>query len=963
MKSNFSSVGQSYEMAGQAPLDSKMMTNTLEELRELGNNKAFSCHRGMMVFCHETNKWYIWTDVFKEGEEKVLYFDYQYPDGSIYAGIDYSKKKFNFIPFVNKGHKGDKGDQGIQGIQGLKGDKGDKGDKGQPGFAIVSAGISVPGGNEKVLKAIIPFTKKQLQDNDWKLNHSLNIKRILTEFISYPTSKYGEDGKYASGTPLELSNIEGLFSLYSVSDKNNIKLQDFHWEDENEVFYYIIEYIAMEELIFKASADGSVVTLNLSNEQRTTSLATSLLKAGASNSYSNEITSFKITSLGLATDGAFNNVVLNTLYSFDSLPNLVYQYADGREKDSFISEFTYVLVDNQGYESTPGVIRVVKDSGCHNPQIISITQEGNRLKFVIDKGIYKDGNKNAYSVFYWTTNPAQKEKLADVNVDTSTGSRFEFSVGASKLNSLDIGSGIIFQIETSEQVSQCSVVKSYSKQFNGWVKNYNDLDLSNNKLSFSRTQELTSKKGVVFESPLFILNGSFESPRYTKTLERRYNNGQWEAQPISENGLSPKGGLYEYRVLVVDNENYSRGYTNIIRLDNTIQIVWSDTKTSEDRSGHEDTTLANIADDYTANNFNWFYKDSDYSLGQEGEWIVSSGAANQRDFGVNFLNEYGDIRKGDQEIKVIIQSPDGSTIESNVLKYQNLPGSGCKIYDVEVINVNREATFTYKDCDGISRTVKLIKGRDTDGKIQICSGGISAQNGVRLTKTRRICSQSNENDLFVPDIKFEDGTYEKNVERLDALQVYTLVNVSKYKFSQIQKVRTIVKDRNSNNFIEQSYYKKDPLFGTTFVTAELPEEPAFNVQIDKYRNSDIYFEVTYSNGITVTTNTIKFNVTGNQTSNPSPQDPSTGTGGGTQTYPAGSYRVSGTGTASYVNKQGQTLQIELPYTERIENPYDSWDDYRGTWMRGYDEEITEVVVCLTSVASNNGLTFTRLGNC
>lgn len=980
MESNFSSVGQSYEMAGQAPLDSKMMTNTLEELRRLGTDKPFSCHRGMMVFCHETNKWYVWTDVFKEGEEKVLYYDFQYPDGSIYAGIDYSKKSFNFIPFVNKGHQGDKGEQGLQGIQGLKGDKGEKGDKGDPGFAIVSADITTPDNTDKVLRAVVPFTKKQLENNGWKLNHSLNIKRIITEHISYPTTLYGQENVFSSGTPIELRYLAGLFSSYSVVDLNNIKLEDFKWDNEDDVFYYIIEYIPMKELVFKATADGQVVTLKLSNQDATTALSTGLLKLGATNSYGNKIVGFKIKEFGDASYGKFNDIELNTLYNFDEVGNIVYEYSSDKEKESFSSEYVYVLVDEAGFESSPGIIRVVKESGCHNPQIISVKQEGSNLKIQFKKGIYEGGSKRSYAIYFWVSNPLQKAKLADVNIDTSIGETFEVLVDANKLNSYNSNS-FNFQIETTEEVSLCSDVKSYSKEFVGWEKTYGTLDLQNHKLSFSKSEEITEKKGVLFSFPLFILNDVFSLPRYTKTLERRINGGAWEPQLVLENGLAQEAGIHDYRVLITDTENYTRGYTNIVRLDNHIEIVWNDTETSENREGYQKYNQVKVSEEFSVPEYkyNWYYRE-DNPFSGKGEWMVTPNQSNSRNYTLSFANSFGDVSTGEKEVKLIIQTPNGKTIESNILKYEYLSGTPCRIYDVEV-NSNK-ASITYRDCDGNTKTATLSNTSDGVAKINLCAGGIASQYGVKVTMTSRFCNESSETDVFIPEIKFEDGSYEKNQERLDMFQVYTSVVVSKYKYDEIRMVRVITKDRNSDKFTEATLVHPNPLFGTTFGSAELPSDGVFNVKVDDYKNSDIYFEITYANGIKVTTNTIKFNLEVDPKDGrndggvifpdiTNPQTPPTDDSEDSDeedtkpNYEPGSYRFTGNGKVVYKNKGGLQMEQTIPYTESYWNDCDSYDEYIGRCSMGYEDvEVTSFVACISEIVLiDPGINLVKINNC
>lgn len=101
MESNFSNTPQSYNVAGQAPLDSKLIANTLDELTGVNASKAHTYYRGMRVYCQEDNKTYEWTDQL-DGKIKLLPEPYVYPDNTIYDNIDYSLKSFNFVEVLTQ---------------------------------------------------------------------------------------------------------------------------------------------------------------------------------------------------------------------------------------------------------------------------------------------------------------------------------------------------------------------------------------------------------------------------------------------------------------------------------------------------------------------------------------------------------------------------------------------------------------------------------------------------------------------------------------------------------------------------------------------------------------------------------------------------------------------------------------------------------------------------------------------
>ena len=87
----------------QIPLDSKRYVKTLNELYDLGtdNYKAFLYYDGMIVFCLENKKKYIWTEQQSVVISPSNPFSFTYPSNSVVNGIDYSGKTFYFEEYYN----------------------------------------------------------------------------------------------------------------------------------------------------------------------------------------------------------------------------------------------------------------------------------------------------------------------------------------------------------------------------------------------------------------------------------------------------------------------------------------------------------------------------------------------------------------------------------------------------------------------------------------------------------------------------------------------------------------------------------------------------------------------------------------------------------------------------------------------------------------------------------------------
>lgn len=98
------SLATGIKTAAQIPLNAKAYFKTLAEMQDLGNNNdnAFIYEKGMIGYCVETNKEYIWNEVDENTPLSitVLPTPFLYPTGVIANGIDYSNKTYNFIEYL-----------------------------------------------------------------------------------------------------------------------------------------------------------------------------------------------------------------------------------------------------------------------------------------------------------------------------------------------------------------------------------------------------------------------------------------------------------------------------------------------------------------------------------------------------------------------------------------------------------------------------------------------------------------------------------------------------------------------------------------------------------------------------------------------------------------------------------------------------------------------------------------------
>ena len=106
-------VSQNYYVLGQAPLDAKIVfTNKQAFIDYTLNNEffAFNFYKGMLVYLQEEEILCIWEFAYSpiyEENEKILPNNFIYPLGSVFNGLDYSKKAFNLIEIpLNKSNLG-----------------------------------------------------------------------------------------------------------------------------------------------------------------------------------------------------------------------------------------------------------------------------------------------------------------------------------------------------------------------------------------------------------------------------------------------------------------------------------------------------------------------------------------------------------------------------------------------------------------------------------------------------------------------------------------------------------------------------------------------------------------------------------------------------------------------------------------------------------------------------------------
>lgn len=253
--SNTANVAQNYKFLGMSSLDQKNSVKTINELIDFTDFRPFNYYRGMIVFCHETGKYYCWTDEL-QGKITIAQDNYIYPNGAIYEDINYSGIEFNFIEFNLKGERGERGPQGLQGLQGIPGPKGDSGNS-----------SSTNDTNETIYQSLIPFTIQELQNNNWRLSLGVNIKRLFFEQICFPEYFKGKNLPTVYSIDELLKN--NIITNYNLINDNSVLLQNFTalaGVPLNEKFYYNFHY-TLKSLISYTVKTPITLSMNYSESE------------------------------------------------------------------------------------------------------------------------------------------------------------------------------------------------------------------------------------------------------------------------------------------------------------------------------------------------------------------------------------------------------------------------------------------------------------------------------------------------------------------------------------------------------------------------------------------------------------------------------------------------------------------------------------------------------------------------
>ena len=361
--SNTANVPQNYKFLGMSSLDQKNSVKTFAELLDFSNSKAFNYYRGMIIFCHETGKYYCWTDDFSE-KAPISNTNFLYPSGTIYDDINYSNIEFNFIKFEFEGERGLQGPEGPQGPQGIPGPRGANG------------GLNMTNDtNETIYYSAVPFTIKQLQDNNYILSLGVNVKRIFTESVSFP--EYFKNKNIPTVFSItELIDYDFITS-YNLINDNFVKFSDFSMNRQNgigsfgltsgenpfidlpltEKFYYVFSYTLKTETIYKAKTP-IFLSLNYSEENSNISFSYTQFVQDVVNNL-NSITD-KIQIISLPNKGELNvnsnPLSVNQIIDVSVLNSTPLSFAPNRlnfseNNGDFLSSFSFKLIDISGNKS------------------------------------------------------------------------------------------------------------------------------------------------------------------------------------------------------------------------------------------------------------------------------------------------------------------------------------------------------------------------------------------------------------------------------------------------------------------------------------------------------------------------------------------------------------------------------------------------------------------------------------
>lgn len=186
---NYTDVPNARFLSAQSPLDSKNHVNTLAELKDLGENafKAYTYYKGMLIYCHENNTRYEWTDDLTD-KKKLLTKDFIYPNGINYNEFIYSNKRFNFIPFKT------------------------------------SSNIYI---SDKEIKTfVVNFTPNQLRLNNGLIQHNKNTELITDIKIVFPNKIYTE--KCPVSFSIQEAMLFNIIEEFEIINQNVISIKNFN---------------------------------------------------------------------------------------------------------------------------------------------------------------------------------------------------------------------------------------------------------------------------------------------------------------------------------------------------------------------------------------------------------------------------------------------------------------------------------------------------------------------------------------------------------------------------------------------------------------------------------------------------------------------------------------------------------------------------------------------------------------
>lgn len=98
MTESIADITPSLRVAGMLPLDAKSIFQTIEQIKDLGeqNSKAFTYYEGMPTYCVENATMYRWQEMVF-GSVGLIVPNFVYPPNTFVNGVNYSARIFNFV--------------------------------------------------------------------------------------------------------------------------------------------------------------------------------------------------------------------------------------------------------------------------------------------------------------------------------------------------------------------------------------------------------------------------------------------------------------------------------------------------------------------------------------------------------------------------------------------------------------------------------------------------------------------------------------------------------------------------------------------------------------------------------------------------------------------------------------------------------------------------------------------------